>query len=351
MGRMLEDALSKLKAAETKQQGSLPRLPPAKAMPDGSVIAIAPVPGGPGGLEPRHGGSSLRREASSIRREKGGTKKLVRELLREGSISVYKNDVLKSSKTRSSEEELDAVRAYEMDALRLASSRSAPELAPSRLPSRKDMAHPHHPQQQQLPAQPFIPMPRGIKQAAFDLDPAAPLLDEAALSEFALRRAHVGPRRIPFSLSEASGLRISHAETVGEASGSGGGGGGGSGGGGGGGGGNVGGGGGFDSLGFSTGGSGSSGGPPLAFSTKVPALTPSNRSEAIRLTSLLDSLIKHDAGGWEHTCATYDQTFCEVILQVRAGWLAGCYTLRYPLATLILLDRIRIHCVTACRTA
>lgn len=49
----------------------------------------------------------------------------------------------------------------------------------------------------------------------------------------------------------------------------------------------------------------------------LPARTPSNRSEAIRLQALLDSFDQHaDSGGWEHRCAVYDQAFAEAVLQV-----------------------------------
>ena len=94
----LRDTLSKLKTAEQQQQKqhlqeslsslasvSLPRLPPARAMPDGSVIAIDRSGGG------AH--DKLRRDASSLRREKGSTSKgLVRDLVREGRLTSSKND-------------------------------------------------------------------------------------------------------------------------------------------------------------------------------------------------------------------------------------------------------------------
>ena len=49
---------------------------------------------------------------------------------------------------------------------------------------------------------------------------------------------------------------------------------------------------------------------------QLPASTPSNRSEAIRLGALLDSLLQVNAGGWEHQCLVHDEAFSEVILQV-----------------------------------
>ena len=44
--------------------------------------------------------------------------------------------------------------------------------------------------------------------------------------------------------------------------------------------------------------------------------TRSNRSEAVRLSVLLDTLLKTDAGGWDEQCHVYDSTFAEAILQV-----------------------------------
>ena len=50
--------------------------------------------------------------------------------------------------------------------------------------------------------------------------------------------------------------------------------------------------------------------------SKIPVTTPSNRSEAVRLSVLLDTLLKTDAGGWDEQCHVYDSTFAEAILQV-----------------------------------
>ena len=50
--------------------------------------------------------------------------------------------------------------------------------------------------------------------------------------------------------------------------------------------------------------------------TPLPASLPSNRSEAVRLNILLDSLLNEDSGGWEHRCGVYDQAFAEVVMQV-----------------------------------
>ena len=43
---------------------------------------------------------------------------------------------------------------------------------------------------------------------------------------------------------------------------------------------------------------------------------PSNRSEAIRLGKLLDTLLEAETGGWEDQCDAYDSTFAEAALQV-----------------------------------
>ena len=48
----------------------------------------------------------------------------------------------------------------------------------------------------------------------------------------------------------------------------------------------------------------------------IPVSTPSNRSEAIRLGKLLDSLLEQEGGGWEEQCQVYDSTFAEACLQV-----------------------------------
>lgn len=71
-----------------------------------------------------------------------------------------------------------------------------------------------------------------------------------------------------------------------------------------------------------------SGGPKnlLAPSASVPSIkpggialgvhVPSNRSEAIRLSKLLDTLLEVEVGGWNEQCDAYDSTFAEAILQV-----------------------------------
>ena len=43
---------------------------------------------------------------------------------------------------------------------------------------------------------------------------------------------------------------------------------------------------------------------------------PSNRSEAVRLLALLESLLSAQPGGWEKQCEIHDQVFAEVVLQV-----------------------------------
>ena len=51
-------------------------------------------------------------------------------------------------------------------------------------------------------------------------------------------------------------------------------------------------------------------------SRAVPAHAPSTRSEAVRLGELLDSLLAVEQGGWDHQCQVHDTTFAEAILQV-----------------------------------
>ena len=50
--------------------------------------------------------------------------------------------------------------------------------------------------------------------------------------------------------------------------------------------------------------------------TALGVEVPSNRSEAIRLNRLLDTLLEVEAGGWEEQCNAYDSTFAEATLQV-----------------------------------
>ena len=62
----------------------------------------------------------------------------------------------------------------------------------------------------------------------------------------------------------------------------------------------------------------------LALSASIPAKggtpmgtsVPSNRSEAIRLGVLLDTLLEIESGGWEQQCDAYDSAFAEAALQV-----------------------------------
>jgi hypothetical protein len=286
------------------------------------------------------------REISAMRREKGGTRSLVRELERAGRGSSAHDAAagasLRASPTGGGVEARSRVDPSSSDAAggggglaELHSSRSAPVLvrAPAlpsphaevsaqlvltdgsaeggnSLPS-SSQASPHSkgsrlssheaasPSGQHIgtaatrrsdrdpkpPAPRRLPLP--LPQRGDHPPQAPPLPRTPDMRASAMERALAGRSAKPHhKLSHASGLRI---------------------------------GGGDRRIGGTDGRTGGEDGPPPpAPRGSLPALVPSNRSEAVRLSHMLDGLVRQqrERGGWADLCDTYDKTFCEAILQV-----------------------------------
>ena len=209
----LADARNKLKAAAALETSStLSRLPAARVLPGGAVVA-----------KEASGQKPLRREASAWRIEKGVPQAILNTFRREQNM---------------------VERTHQIIAVK---------------PSASD--------------------PGLLTQRS-----STPLMHAAEMQSFAFQRMIATTSAKPsFEIADAAGLRISKQREIMNAPGS-----------------QI----RLTGLANAVGGN--------AF----PVSTPSNRSEAIKLSTLLDSFLEHEAGGWDEKFKAYDQTFAETILQV-----------------------------------
>ena len=235
-----------------------PRLPPARLSgPRGDIVGVVPL----------SNPAAMRLEPSALHREGGAGGKplkslarLHRELESEGVIersAVASAALLLSAHTTvAPQRNIVVIPAGETIKLKKsASSPAVPTTDPTGLASNTSAAN------------------------SYNQKRNSPLPDIGELKEQAFRHTlGTSAPFAPYSLADASGLRISkrNSPTAGEL--------------------------------LTHPGAGRADG--------ILAHLPSNRSDAIRLTSLLDSLLKVEEGGWERQCEVHDMAFAEAILQV-----------------------------------
>ena len=231
--------------------------------------------------------AKLRREASCAHPERGGIAKIVNELVREGRL----RDPAASG---------DAPAHRERTLPSLSTTASAPSLLAgtisgsmsARVANHKAQTIKQQPLAGSAPASP--PSPQRVAKLASGGFDGTPLLSYYEQHDRALHATEslVAPPEARFLLSDASGLRASQQRVPPPTS-------------------------------------GVEAGPAadadhqretshhrVGRVSTLAASTPSNRSEAIRLNALLDSLLSQSGGSYPSKCHAYNTAFTEVVLQV-----------------------------------